>query len=107
LTFEFVSNNFGSAPGWDASISCDSGVGIATQIKPIFEIGPNPAKDAVKIETNSVGLLLVYNAAGQVITSQTINNEPTTLQIGHWNQGIYLVCFRTADQTIYRKLIKN
>lgn len=107
LTFEFVSNNFGSAPGWDASISCDSGVGIPTLAKPIFEMGPNPAKDAIKIETNSNGLLIVYDAAGQVITTQSIQQNQTTLPIAHWKQGVYVICYKTADETIYRKLIKN
>jgi PKD repeat protein len=107
LTFEFLSNNFGSAPGWEATISCDSGVGIPENPTATFNIFPNPAHSNFTIETNTGGLLSIVNATGNQVFAADVVFPGTVVDVSALSNGLYLLKLETATGIIYRKLLKN
>ena len=74
-----------------------------------FKIYPNPARDFVNIEIqdneNKNTLVEIVNVNGQVIYSETINNNTKTINLSDYSSGIYHVRINTSVKRIIKKLI--
>lgn len=74
-----------------------------------FKLYPNPVKDFITIEMNSVNSakLNVFDATGNVIISKELKATSTKLSLSHLPVGVYLFRISNDTGTVTKKVIKN
>ncbi len=88
---------FNPVPGstmWVDAVEFEGEQGIAMDIIPAVKVNvyPNPATELInfdfekKIDQSD---LIIYNTEGQIVSSQKINQQKTTLDIGNLSSGTY------------------
>ena len=74
-----------------------------------FNLYPNPARDFVNIEIqeneNKNTLVEIVNVNGQVIYSETINNNSQRINLSDYSPGIYHVRVISSAKRIVKKLV--
>lgn len=74
--------------------------------KDLFlKIYPNPAKDILTIQTKEKGSLVLYNAKGQILIEQNIQNLENEIDISRFANGLYMIAFSTEKGQSYQKII--
>jgi hypothetical protein len=80
----------------------------------IFSIYPNPSKDYVNLNLNSIGNqplnIRVINSVGKEISSNQIDfnaGSLHTLQTSNWPVGLYTIIVESEGKSYYQKLIKH
>jgi hypothetical protein len=69
-------------------------------------IFPSPAKNNVQIHANKmINQIRVYNALGEIIVQRNIQNTKCELELAGFNNGVYVIQFKSADGFIYSKRI--
>jgi len=72
------------------------------------EIYPNPASDQLTIRSNEyIREVEVLNLTGQVISSKTVNNNETVINVSDLNRGLYFIKVRTERGESTTKITKN
>ena len=71
-----------------------------------FVIYPNPVKDAVKIQGNSINSISVYNSVGVLVERIEVSNNETEINMNGYNTGIYFVQVNSENGTTTRKVVK-
>jgi hypothetical protein len=102
------------------SSNCGFG-GLPNEIKSSLmrkfniKVGPNPFNNefaidydpiAIGLENNSA-TLTIYNLIGEKITSQTITQKTTVIDLSNQSNGIYFVTITDGENRISRKVIKQ
>lgn len=64
-------------------------VGITDPVHTPSFLSPNPATNSLMIDGVQQGEIIFYNAIGQLVFSHTIMNNSTTIDIAHWQRGLY------------------
>lgn len=81
---------------------------INEEIKDIFKIYPNPAKNFITIETDkNTGTIFIYDLNGKSVLSEKINSNNSILDISNLKKGIYIVKFVENLRTQVAKIIKD
>ncbi|SFQ69891.1 Por secretion system C-terminal sorting domain-containing protein [Flavobacterium akiainvivens] len=97
LTFEFISDNFVTGAGWNATVSCllDTKNSTFNSLKYY----PNPAQGIVTITTpDGITGITVYNIAGQLLLDKTTDSTTeTTADISAFSNGVYF--FKVTNGT--------
>lgn len=69
-------------------------------------IYPNPTNSIVNLAVNSdVNAILIYNVAGEMVYSNSVNQTNLTIDVQDWNSGVYLVKFISDESVSTGKLI--
>jgi len=85
-------------------IEVNGDVGISKEEKNEFNLYPNPVSNTIQFETSVPGnALSVYDIAGKLVFSQTINNTHSTLDLSILKSGIYILRYGDSSQ----KIVKN
>lgn len=72
------------------------------------KIYPNPTSDIINIQSNSkIKSVQVYNMNGQVMISQTIQNQNAKINVAGYNSGTYIVKVETESGIQTHKIIKK
>ncbi|MBL4650583.1 MAG: T9SS type A sorting domain-containing protein [Aureispira sp.] len=73
-----------------------------------IKIFPNPTKDNLTIETgsNQQTVLNVYSIQGQLLFTKSFR-EQTTLDLGEYPKGVYLLKFENDSEQIVKRFIKK
>ena len=70
---------------------------------------PNPARDAVNLETNGSWnkefLISIYSITGQLIWSATLAQSQKQIHLEGLESGVYIVSVRSGENTSYQKLV--
>lgn len=109
ITVEFVSDGRGVAYGWEATIVCDSVLGIEdiSNSKDIT-VYPNPTSSVLNIDAKKEIISVKLNdVSGKSILSKKSNALKETLNIQHLPKGIYILTVEMKNQTVTKKIIKN
>jgi hypothetical protein len=69
-----------------------------------FKIYPNPNRGEFRVETNTPGVLSVFNSAGKLLFKVNAS-EQSSLNLEHYSKGIYFCRLSTSDFTQTQKLI--
>lgn len=72
-----------------------------------FEIFPNPVNQVLFIESSRKGKLSVYNHTGQKVSDFNLVIGKNKLDIGDFNNGIYLLRIVSDNKTVVKKVVKN
>jgi hypothetical protein len=116
LRFRLKSDGFVNEDGFyfdDLSVNTISaGTAIKNNVANQFNqlsIYPNPAKNALTIETNQTeSQVEIYNASGKLILSENISKGKFQLNIAEWPQGVYLIKQSTREGEVFiEKLVVN
>ena len=106
LTFKFHSDEAVTHSGWEAIMSCDTGVGIGENEAQTIIIHPNPAKDFVTIESNEIiKNVELLDISGQVVKKVEVNDKQVLINIHTLPKGIYFVKTSTKNSQTVKKLI--
>ncbi len=74
----------------------------------LFTLSPNPFNDAFTATcTNAKGNLTILEINGKVIKTISINSLNTTINLNDFVPGFYLIQYKTDNQTITQKIIKQ
>jgi hypothetical protein len=69
-------------------------------------IYPNPTNSIVNLAVDKdVNAILIYNVAGEMVYSNSVNQTNLTLDVQDWNSGVYLVKFISDESVSTGKLI--
>ncbi len=107
VTFVFVSDDNITAEGWEAILSCDSGVGVS--LKPAssaLKVYPNPANnEGFVIESPEIlQSIQVIDLSGRVIYSVKANKNSIFVPTHGWKNSVYQLKAVTADGILFTKV---
>lgn len=88
-----------------AKVDMSTVVGVNEYTQYKVSISPNPASDYVKIQTNGIGKIQIFNSVGQLLLTKDINNIREYIDINKFNSGMYIVKIITNNQVYYKRLI--
>ncbi|MGC6432192.1 MAG: Ig-like domain-containing protein [Jejuia sp.] len=77
-------------------------------LKNNFKLFPNPAKDFVIVENNSLYSILkaeIYNINGALVQTNTINHKSQKISTQQLNSGFYIIHFKSNKAVVSKKLI--
>lgn len=73
-----------------------------------FTVYPNPSNGLVSISVKGIeesAVVNVYDISGKRLLSEKINNELTTLDLGNFVKGIYIIELNNGNKNSHQKLI--
>ena len=76
------------------------------EINNSFVIYPNPVKDVVMIQGNSINEISVYNSVGVLVERIEVAGSEVEINMNDYNTGIYFVQVNTENGTATRKVVK-
>lgn len=69
---------------------------VADDVENQMEVYPNPVKDFLKIKSEGINSVRVYNSMGQTMFSQSMNCDETILDMSGFNNGVYNIIVETS-----------
>ena len=80
---------------------------INTHSSPLLNIYPVPASNFITISSDSEPLenIEIFNIAGQQVFTQRMVTTSTTINIQHFDNGIYLLRITMYDRTVVQRII--
>jgi hypothetical protein len=82
-------------------------VGITELAVGKFEVYPNPSNSIINIEVSSNGILEMYNANGQLISSERIVAGKVVRDVNLLATGVYTIRFVTEQGVAVKRLVVN
>ncbi|HTF02679.1 MAG TPA: T9SS type A sorting domain-containing protein, partial [Bacteroidia bacterium] len=106
ITYTYVDQTTGCVNSATQTISVNACVGIAEQSADGIRVYPNPTSGILNVETSATeSTIEVYNAVGELVESQQVNNGSAKVDLSTRENGIYFVRISTADSTRIEKII--
>lgn len=68
-------------------------------------IYPNPSDGKIMIESNNISQIEIFNVIGQSLATISVDADFCEIDMSDFNEGLYFVKIKTADETITRKVI--
>lgn len=92
LTFKFISDAYVVDAGWEATVSCQSTLGLYSEDFIEYSYFPNPTTGDVKVTSPSlIKEVKVYTTTGQLLLTTTPEAMQTTISLGKFATGTYFV----------------
>ncbi len=108
LTFKFHSDNNVTHSGWEAVMSCDTGVGIEEFKNQTVVIHPNPANGYVTVESNKmVSDIKFTDISGRTVLQVEPMRKQVSINIQNLPKGIYFIIINTKKESVVKKLVKK
>ncbi len=72
----------------------------------VFEIYPNPAKEYVRITSDSnIEELSVFTVEGKMMYSQSVNQQETMINVAGFDRGTYVVRMIANDEIVIKRIM--
>ena len=87
---------------------CDANASVVVRVyNESYEevLYPNPASDKVEIYNPLIDEVTVFNLLGVQTDRIIANRQAVSLDISHYESGIYIVCVRSMKKYYYKKLV--
>jgi hypothetical protein len=92
----------------DGRVTYSSIIKLTTQTSAAITIYPNPVSDVLTIAgLKQNGTITLYNQEGKLLQQQTVSAQTTTMDMSKYAKGIYLLQYKTADEVVNQKIIKQ
>jgi len=107
----YFGSDTGGSPGayYDDVCFSDEGWlidGVEEQLASTTHLFPNPATDVVNIESDyNMESIIIYNFAGQVILTETVNSTTYRVNTSNLDSGIYLFQIETQEGRIAKRIV--
>jgi hypothetical protein len=89
-----------------SNTDCETLTGIEDYLSSQVQVYPNPAKDAVHIQSDGeIQSIVVYNFSGQVAYEKEVHSTHFTINVSQFNPGVYLFRIRTEGETITQRIV--
>jgi len=76
-----------------------------------FSIYPNPATDKITVDISSIqgnnNIVSIYNAMGQLIIQQPLQQPKSEIDISKSEKGVYLLKLSSNDNTVVTRIVKE
>ena len=75
-----------------------------------FEISPNPVSNGIFTITLHEAMpseITIYNVKGQIVKSQSIDNQVNILNVQSLESGLYFIKVRNVQGTVFKKVVIN
>nr|NQU89202.1 T9SS type A sorting domain-containing protein [Bacteroidota bacterium] len=102
---KFASNGFSGIKAFKENPSL-----IATTHIPGLEIYPNPANDQLNIICpNAVDgtSISIYSIHGKLVSKTELSGDHITLNIGHLENGVYMVKITNSEKVVTKRIVKE
>ena len=107
LTFQFYSDQYTTASGWDATINCQENLGVATSDYLDFMYYPNPTSHTVQLRSNTtITEVEVYTIEGQKLYGQKLETLETKVDLSQFATGTYFFKVKFNDVQKNFKILK-
>ncbi|WP_396194633.1 M12 family metallo-peptidase [Flavobacterium sp.] len=107
LTFRFYSDQFVTAPGWTATISCVQSLGVASNDFIDYSYYPNPTNGMVLIKSkDAIKEISVYNVQGQLLLRQKGNELTSEVDLSSFSKGTYFFKLKINETETNFKILK-
>ncbi|MCO6146813.1 fibronectin type III domain-containing protein [Flavobacterium sp. NRK1] len=95
--------------GWESvSFTTDAVAGLGNADLKGLTVYPNPVKDVLNLDANvTIEKVEVYSITGQLVHSENVNSQNTTLNLQKLSAGAYLVNIIGEGQSKRIKIIKE
>lgn len=81
---------------------------LSKQAGTTLIVYPNPVVDVLTINgLKQSGTIHIYNAEGKLLQQQIVSAQTMTISMGSYAKGIYLFQYKTADEVLNQKVIKE
>lgn len=70
-----------------------------------FDVYPNPTNGSVNIQTESNGIVEIFNLNGKIVYTTTIEKGETMLSVDGIARGVYTLRFASGNTSQFKKLI--
>ena len=101
-----ATNQYGDATTVKTNYIYVGGVGINDLQTSGISIFPNPVKDAMTIQANvNISEIRIYNIAGQLVLSQTVDAKSATVNTSGLTPGVYSLKAVTDNGTVNKKIV--
>jgi len=107
VTFVFTSDNLNNFSGWDATVSCDTGVGIIPIAENLVKVYPVPAgngKLIIESPEFAIETIELCNFAGKCVAHSELSGNRYEMEVSGFASGIYVLSIRTGNKVIRRKV---
>ncbi len=86
-----------------------STVGLEEVFAAAVSVNPNPTNGQVKVHCDQVKAreIILMNAQGEVLETHVPNGSETTIDLGNYASGVYLIRISTDAGTVLKKIIRN
>ncbi|MCO5262456.1 MAG: T9SS type A sorting domain-containing protein [Lentimicrobium sp.] len=109
VTFVFISDAQNTGSGWEAIITCDSGVGIHQHDMPDpVQVYPNPSGKSgfmIRSDNDPIMEVRIYDISGRMVYSAFADRDFVRVPEMLAGDGLYLLTVRTSKGNYTRKLI--
>jgi hypothetical protein len=79
---------------------------IEEQLANSTQLYPNPATDQVNIKSElTIETITIYNFAGQVVLTETVNSTTYRINTSNFDAGIYLFQIEAEEGKIAKRII--
>ncbi|MCF6349740.1 MAG: proprotein convertase P-domain-containing protein [Flavobacteriaceae bacterium] len=93
---------------WCLIADTDATASITDNIIEGFEFYPNPANDVINLKAlNTIDNIELFNALGQKVITQTINETTSQLDISRLSTGFYVMKVTSNNQVASYQIIKK
>jgi hypothetical protein len=107
LTFKFFSDQFVTAAGWSAVVSCQETLGSTSNNFVDFTYYPNPTNNKVTVKSNTaITTIEVYNIEGRKLFSQKLEAFESNVDLSHFASGTYFFKVKFNDLEKNFKVLK-
>lgn len=107
LTYVFISDQFITGAGWQASIECT----LSTKQNTYTNLGyfPNPVNNLLTISaTEGITHVAIYNVAGQLLSESNVSTTTNyQADMAGYATGVYMVKVGNGNNSATLKVIKN
>ncbi len=83
----------------------DVAVGLTAHDKPVLQVYPNPATDAIRVISDTGGSFILSDVPGREVTTGSLDAGTTTISISTLPAGIYVL--RVPSAGIITKFVKT
>jgi len=105
---DVTTGNQGDSDGWVVKFNLEE-LSMQEQDQSVVCLYPNPTTGIINLQTKEkINSVSVYNAVGQKVSFNSLNNENTSIDISNLPGGVYFVEIIINDKTTKRyKVIKK
>ncbi|MBS2100887.1 T9SS type A sorting domain-containing protein [Carboxylicivirga linearis] len=92
----------GQIQDFTLNVSTSTGIGDVSKIS--FDVSPNPNNGNMIVETQTMGVIKIFDISGNALYSKDVNSGKTDINV-FLKSGIYLLNFKSKTQSVTKRIL--